>query len=199
MRSGSTTLALLSLALLIAAPSQAQGFKDLAKGLLTGQQQQQQPYGQPYGQQQQTGGLGGLIPGLGGGGNGGALGGILGGGNAQGQFGQTQMIGAPNLNNAQGVLTGNTSLPPGGYSVTNMQTGQSFYLNVVPGGQTFAIDPQAVQQGYGQPGMPGSNPNTYAPQTFKQQMGSTLMNVLQNKMNPAAPVGGMGDMAPQQY
>lgn len=114
-------------------------------------------------------------------------------------------LAVPNLSNAQGVLTGTTALPPGYYSITNMQTQQSFYLSVSPGGQTFAIDPRTVQsfsppvsaqQSQAPAGAPQDDPSA-TPQSMKQQAvskigaaaKSTLTNYLQNKFAPAAAPG----------
>lgn len=61
-----------------------------------------------------------------------------------------------------GQAAGNTNLPAGQYMMTNMFSGQGFYVTITPQGQMFAQDPRAVQvilQPAGQPlmnqGIPG--------------------------------------------
>ncbi|MBX9568697.1 MAG: hypothetical protein K2X77_07370 [Candidatus Obscuribacterales bacterium] len=120
-------------------------------------------------------------------------------------------LSTPDLSTAQGVLTGTTALPPGYYSITNMQTGQAFYLSVAPGGQTFAIDPRTVQgfntaqqQVPQQPQEPvDAQAQAPAQPTMTQQAmskvgaaaKSTLTNYLQNKLAPT--VIPTGAAAPQ--
>lgn len=46
---------------------------------------------------------------------------------------------------AAGQAAGQTNLPAGQYMMTNMYTGQGFYVTITPQGQIFAQDPRAVQ------------------------------------------------------
>lgn len=217
------SVAVLSVLFLLAAPCQAQVFKEFTKGLLTGQASQQAG-AQTAQQGGLMGSLGGLVPGLGGqqqapaqqqqGGLLGGLGGLIPGmGGAAQQtpntaYNQTApqsqqlQLGSPDLNSAQKILTGATSLPPGDYSITNMGTGQAFFLQVAPGGQTFAIDPRTVQS-YLAPGgqaMPQQDPslqavdpNAPAPSLTQQAAGklggalkNSVTNYLQNRFTPGA-------------
>lgn len=108
------------------------------------------------------------------------------GGGAQGMPGMTQ----------QGTPAGSTNLPAGQYMMTNMQTGQGFYIMVNGNGQMFATVPNNQQ-------MPANTNMMLAPQGAvpqqqvpQQQQGGvggffkgTLNNMLQNQLSPGAQQG----------
>jgi hypothetical protein len=174
-------------------PGQAQLLKKLEQGLLGGQQQNmgQQGYvqgigqgmpGQPGIMQQGNMQQGAVQPGLGllgqpnsmnsqqQGGIMSQIGGLLGQGQIQGQ-GST--------------LIGNVSLPPAQYMMTNVQTGQAFYVTV-QNSQLF-LNSQPMGQGTGQV-MPGQIP---AGQMMQQGgLGGLMQNGLGNFLK--------NELAPQQ-
>lgn len=86
---------------------------------------------------------------------------------------------------AQGQSVGSTSIPPGRYMVTNLQTCQAFYLTVESTGQMFAASPYNQQQG-GMPGSMLSGQQTLAPaqQIPQGGSGSGMQNFLQNGIAP---------------
>lgn len=104
----------------------------------------------------------------------------------------------------QGQLAGNTSLPAGQYMVTNMQTGQGFYLTVNPQGQMFVSSPAPGQQQM----MPGANGQGLPPQGVTNQSGfggmmkGSMGNFLKNELAPASqpiPQQIPQQLPPQQY
>lgn len=120
----------------------------------------------------------------------------------QGNQGQAGLLGG------QGQAAGNTSLPAGQYMMTNMQTGQGFYVTVNPQGQMFVTSPANGQQQ--QQMMPGANgqglpPQGVAPGVMQQQQSSgfsglmknSVGNFLKNELNPGAQQ--MPQQVPQQY
>lgn len=129
-------------------PSQAQLLKKLEQGLLGGQQQNmgQQGYVQGMPGQIMPGQPGNMQPGLG----------LLGqpnGVNNQQQGGIMSQIGGL-LGQGQGLiqgqgstLVGNVSLPPAQYMMTNVQTGQAFYVTA-QNSQMF-LNNQPIGQGGG--------------------------------------------------
>lgn len=103
----------------------------------------------------------------------------------------------------QGQVAGNTSLPAGQYMMTNMQSGQGFYVTINPQGQMFITAPAGGQQQ--QQMMPGAQgqglpPQGVAPATQQQQGGgfggmmkNSLGNFLRNELSPSQ------QQVPQQY
>lgn len=82
--------------------------------------------------------------------------------------GQNQQQVAP----AQQSFVGNVSLPPGQYSMTNMQTGQAFYV-FIQNGQMFLSNQQAQNQ-------QGITPGQSLPQTGK----GIINNLIRNQLAP---------------
>jgi len=73
----------------------------------------------------------------------------------------------------QAQLIGNVNLPPGQYMMTNVQTGQGFYV-VVQNGQMFLSGQQATPQGMMPPGQGG----------MQQGAGGGFGNFLKNEFTP---------------
>lgn len=167
-------------------PSQAQLLKKLEQGLLGGQQQNmgQQGYVQGMPGQIMPGQPGNMQPGLG----------LLGqpnGVNNQQQGGIMSQIGGL-LGQGQGLiqgqgstLVGNVSLPPAQYMMTNVQTGQAFYVTV-QNSQMF-LNNQPIGQGAGQI-MPGQIPA--GQMTQQGGLGGLMQNGLGNFLK--------NELAPQQ-
>lgn len=90
---------------------------------------------------------------------------------------QGQQQGVPG---AQGspMPAGTTSLPAGQYMLTNMQTGQGFYLMVNNNGQMFVSSPAAGQQQM----MPGMAPQTMAPGQVPQQQSQGFGGMMKNSL-----------------
>lgn len=107
----------------------------------------------------------------------------------QQQPAQMQVVGSP---------SGSSSFPAGNYMMVNMNSGQAFYVTVVPGGQMFAADPRSVFVSIQTPGQGQLLPGQTLPQQQPQAGGiggtikGVLGNYLDNKINPQpapAPTG----------
>lgn len=94
---------------------------------------------------------------------------------------------------------GTTSLPSGQYMMTNINTGQSYYIFINAQGQLMAQDPRALQFNVQQLNIPAASvPGTTNPTTttgpaqggFGGMLKQGLNSFLQNQMNNSA--------APQQ-
>lgn len=131
---------------------------------------------------------------------------LLGGAGAQQMPGQQQQAGAP---------AGSTSLPPGQYMMTNMGTGQGYYVMVDANGQMFASVPQGGQVQAPQavsgplgglvPQLGGqAQLQQQQPQQQQQQGGfggfvkGTLNNMIKNQLTPSQGAGSF-PVQQQQY
>ncbi|MBX9686801.1 MAG: hypothetical protein K2X27_08875 [Candidatus Obscuribacterales bacterium] len=108
--------------------------------------------------------------------------------------GQSNQQNNPASIQSQGSPAGNTNLPPGQYMMTNMNTGQGFYIMVNGNGQMFASIPGSGQnlptQSATPPMVPGSNPALNQPATQNGVGGfmkGALNNFLQNQLSPQNP------------
>ena len=105
-----------------------------------------------------------------------------------------------------GTPAGSTNLPPGQYMMTNMNTGQGFYIMVDNQGQMYASQPQAGQTMPGQFGagavMPGQQtmPGQFGAGQQQQQggVGGFMKNLLKDQLMPGQNQQGM-PMQQQQY
>ena len=87
------------------------------------------------------------------------------------------------LGGGPGQMAGNTNLPAGQYMMTNMQTGQGFYVTINPQGQMFITSPAGNQQQM----MPGANgqglpPQGVAPALMQQQQSGGVGGMMKNGM-----------------
>ena len=94
--------------------------------------------------------------------------------------GQAQQQGAVPGQQGQGSLIGNVNIPPGQYMMTNVQTGQAFYV-LVQAGQMFLSGPPASPQMMA----PGQGMMQQQPQ---QQQGGGFGNFLRNQLAPQQQV-----------
>ena len=78
----------------------------------------------------------------------------------------------------QNSIIGNVNLPPGQYLMSNVQTGQAFYVNVQNGQMSLAPQPSSPQfTGFGQNMMPQQNTNGVGG-LIRSGLGSFLKNQL---------------------
>lgn len=114
----------------------------------------------------------------------------------QGGMGQNMMGGG-------GTPAGQTTLPPGQYMMTNMQTGQGFYVMVQNGGQMYVSQAKNGQQqgmmGGASQMMGGQSQMMPGQYPMQQQSGSgvggMMKNFLKNELSPQ----GQPQMPVQQY
>lgn len=106
----------------------------------------------------------------------------------QGQQGQLQGQQMPGQ--TASMPSGTSSVQPGTYMMSNMETGQAFFVNVVPGGQMFAVDPRSVQVSFSPMGGGGMMQQQQSGNGLGGMIKGTLGNYLEKKLAPQqAPQG----------
>lgn len=89
------------------------------------------------------------------------------------------------------LQAGSSSLPPGQYMMTNIGTGQSYYIFINSSGQLLAQDPRALQVNVlplSQPAAVTTQPTAPAqPAGFGGMLKQGLDSYLQNRLKTPAP------------